>query len=877
MRYPTRVRAEARTQVSPWWFWALAAVAAVFLSFGCHGSFYDSDYENGGGAGGEGGDDGGAAGTPLVITSTLSSTEVNEINGDEIGVVKFSFDMPVDQESAADYITLYAQYVDGTEEAIPINAIFWSEDGLSVELSFAAAYNTSYLVNFSAGLKSADLTATLMENITYQLKTLRNPLDIDGADGDRADVVVGNPSLKGEVRGGLEFGLDEIEKPPSLGMVLLGDEIVSAKLVEMTILCDLMSANCLTADFRVGFDDEGAEVILSGREILPWNYPGQEPALGLHSYVGANARNLGNVTGDWRADFTITANKNVSEPYCNEGEGSCVDNACVTEEQPQGASCGCLGTDTCMEHIYQEWDLNACIPDDGLLGCSNDTDCTVVHGLGEGYYCMDAGVDIWGNGLPDFCASTVGSCGNQKCYDLSAYQWYCNADAQECYSYANEYGACLYDQKAVALLWDDIADEAPAASFASATTFPSDSKPYPEVALSVSPIGDVNADGRADLIVVEQGGNDFLQQQLHLFLGREGFSGEILLSTADASWSPPAAVPGMVEASMSLPPGLSLAQDLNPPLLAASIVGLGDVNGDGIGDFGIGSIEQDFLMGGPSAGVVQLFFGSQEVAALKVADVTITSGVADDLFGVSLAGGDVDGDRKADLLIGAPGPKGGGKIIIEKNIAVMPSMVELEGPVASLVNRAYLFSGAMLTGGSLSAANATATFIETAVPKDSPMLGLAVAITDLNGDRLGDIAIGEPFLPTANSQGRVGIFLGKAGIAGTVEMARADLFINHNWPTLYDEWGNPGDLYSLGVQLSAIGDINNDGYKDLAVAGITRSLWGGMAQDGNYLCMFPGSASLGEINLDCDNSNAWVTNIALPDLLVRILGGGRVK
>ena len=57
------------------------------------------------------------------------------------------------------------------------------------------------------------------------------------------------------------------------------------------------------------------------------------------------------------------------------------------------------------------------------------------------------------------------------------------------------------------------------------------------------------------------------------------------------------------------------------------------------------------------------------------------------------------------------------------------------------------------------------------------------------------------------------------------------------------------------------------------MAGITTD--GVMASpDGNYLCTFLGNASYGEMNLDCDNSNAWVRNISLPELLMKILGGG---
>ena len=110
----------------------------------------------------------------LLITTTLSTTEVNEIDGDQYGTVKFSFDQLVDLTTANDYITVYAQLVDGSLVAIPITAIFWS-DGQNVTISFVAAYNANYIVTFAAGLKSADLTVSLTENISYQLKTLRNP------------------------------------------------------------------------------------------------------------------------------------------------------------------------------------------------------------------------------------------------------------------------------------------------------------------------------------------------------------------------------------------------------------------------------------------------------------------------------------------------------------------------------------------------------------------------------------------------------------------------------------------------------------------------------------------------------------------------------
>ena len=164
-------------------------------------------------------------------------------------------------------------------------------------------------------------------------------------------------------------------------------EIVSAAAVEMPILCSLMDVNCNTADYSTGLDDAGNEVVLAGWQITPWNYgDGQAD----HVAIGTDAQNLGNVSGEWHADITICAKRNVGDPYCN--EGTCTDGSCYTEETPTGVGCGCNGTDTCNQNVYFSWPpIVACVPESGLWGCAVDTDCTIVHGLGEGYYCKDAG------------------------------------------------------------------------------------------------------------------------------------------------------------------------------------------------------------------------------------------------------------------------------------------------------------------------------------------------------------------------------------------------------------------------------------------------------------------------------------------------------
>lgn len=85
----------------------------------------------------------------------------------------------------------------------------------------------------------------------------------------------------------------------------------------------------------------------------------------------------------------------------------------------------------------------------------------------------------------------------------------------------------------------------------------------------------------------------------------------------------------------------------------AALAGLGDLDGDGIPDLAVGAPEADAA--GSSSGRVVLLSGRS--GALLREHV----GAAWDRFGTSIASpGDLDGDGRADLLVGAPFSDGGG-------------------------------------------------------------------------------------------------------------------------------------------------------------------------------------------------------------------------
>src|SRR5262245_819042 len=148
---------------------------------------------------------------------------------------------------------------------------------------------------------------------------------------------------------------------------------------------------------------------------------------------------------------------------------------------------------------------------------------------------------------------------------------------------------------------------------------------------SISRAGDVNHDGKMDLLIGAPT-NDArfgFAGRVYLFLGPFTES----LSTLDAD--------GVFDA------------EAFGDNLGVAVSSVGDVNGDGFADFAMGARSQDGA--GSQAGRVYLFHGPIHGAHnAGEADASI-SGVKFEELGWSLAGGaDLNGDGRPDLVIGAP-------------------------------------------------------------------------------------------------------------------------------------------------------------------------------------------------------------------------------
>jgi hypothetical protein len=254
--------------------------------------------------------------------------------------------------------------------------------------------------------------------------------------------------------------------------------------------------------------------------------------------------------------------------------------------------------------------------------------------------------------------------------------------------------------------------------------------------------------------------------------------------------------------------------------MSGSALAAGDINGDGRDDLIIGALNGD-PAGGADAGKTYVIYGSGSLPATidlnsQSAGLTVYGDDASDNSGLAVAAGDVNGDGRDDLIIGAPraDPAGGataGETYVIYGGGSLPATIDLNSQSAGLTvygDDAYDNSG------------------------------WCVAAGDINGGGRDDLIIGAYWADPAGgaNAGETYVIYGGGSLPATIDLNSQSAGL-----TVYGD--DAGDASGQAV---AAGDINGDGRDDLIIGAYLADPAGGATAGETYV-IYGGSLAVGGI------------------------------
>jgi hypothetical protein len=283
------------------------------------------------------------------------------------------------------------------------------------------------------------------------------------------------------------------------------------------------------------------------------------------------------------------------------------------------------------------------------------------------------------------------------------------------------------------------------------------------------------------------------------------------------------------------PSGLNNTADLifTPPytnyygFFGAQVACAGDVNNDGYDDLIIGMDNYDSAY--PDEGAVFVYYGSA-IGPNSTPDWMARGDATWAHFGLSIdSAGDVNHDGYDDIIVGT-----------------------LEYPTYGYVSHAYVWYGGPGGLGAIGLPS-NADWVASGVTTGNDFGRLVRGIGDVNGDSYDDIMIGAfTYDGSVSDQGAVFVFYGSdSGLGDTGTPTNAD------WMAVSAQSGS-----RFGLSGDGVGDLNGDGYDDIAVGAYLYS--NPEAHEGKIFAWYGSASGLGSSG-DPTNAN-WSAESNVPSL-----------